>query len=107
MEPDGDVRAIGGAVTVALCGAIEHEPPCPLAPHATVSERVGEEVAVRILFAAEPSDEAEARRRIGSALSMPSFVGPDGVTTRWQLVRHAPSPVQETESDHAARLIRT
>ena len=33
MEPDADVQAPGAAVTVALCGHWEHEPPGPLAPH--------------------------------------------------------------------------
>jgi hypothetical protein len=33
MEPDADMRAPGAAVTVALCGHWDHEPPCPLAPH--------------------------------------------------------------------------
>ena len=32
LDPGGDSRAPGGAITVALCGHWDHEPPCPLAP---------------------------------------------------------------------------
>jgi hypothetical protein len=58
MEPHADVRAPGAAVTVALCGHWEHEPPCPLAPHWVRSgENDDGELRVRILFAAEPDRE--------------------------------------------------
>jgi len=107
IEPDGDRRAIGAAITVALCGHWEHEPPCPLAPHHTATEAVGDEVAIRVLFAAEPADETEVRGRIDSALASSSQEGPDGVITRWRLRRAAPSPVRPDENDHAQRLIRT
>ncbi|GAA5005538.1 hypothetical protein [Streptomyces siamensis] len=101
---DGDVRAPGAAVTVALCGHGEHEPPCPLAPHHTSAERSGDEVRLRVLFAAAPADEAEVRARIESALSQSTFQGPDGVTTRWRLRSTRPSPVRQDETDHAERL---
>ncbi|WP_432174304.1 hypothetical protein [Streptomyces sp. Tue6028] len=104
MAADGDVRAPGAAVTVALCGDWEHEPPCPLAPHHTSAERCGDEVRLRVLFAADPADEAEARTRIESALSQSTFRGPDGVTTRWRLRGTRPSPVRPDETEHAERL---
>jgi len=32
--PRGDsANALGGAITIALCGHWDHTPPCPLAPH--------------------------------------------------------------------------
>ena len=34
--------APGGAITVALCGSWDHEPPCPLAPHHTRAHRSGD-----------------------------------------------------------------
>ena len=40
---------------------IEHEPPCPLAPHRTDAHRSGDLVQLRVLLAAEPAAEAEVR----------------------------------------------
>jgi hypothetical protein len=107
MADDADLRAPGGAITVALCGHWEHEPPCPLAPHASVADRDGDEVRVRILFATEPSSESVVRQRIESALSVGSLAGPDGVTTRWELLHSQGSDVHADELEHAERLIRT
>src|SRR5947209_12526026 len=90
MAPDADVRARGAAITVALCGHWEHEPPCPLAAHHTRADRDGERVTVRTLFATEPDREAEVRRRIDAALT-------DG----WEVSGSGPSPVVAGERDHA------
>ncbi|WP_189327871.1 hypothetical protein [Streptomyces flaveus] len=106
MEADGDVRALGAAVTVALCGQWEHEPPCPLAPHHTAAERSGAEIRLRVLFAADPATEADVRSRIEGALARAGLNGPDGVTTRWQFDRARPSPVREDEAEHAERLVQ-
>ncbi len=95
MPPDADLRAPGGAVTVALCGHWDHEPPCPLAPHHTGAERVGDEVRLRILFATEPDNEASIRERIDSTLA-------DG----WPVRASGPSEVTAAEADHAERLTR-
>lgn len=104
MEPDGDIRAPGAAITVALCGHWEHDGPCPLAPHHTDAQRCGEEVRLRVLFTAEPGAEAEVRRRIEAGVSGGSV---DGVTTRWQF-RSAQSGVpRDDETAHAERLVRT
>jgi hypothetical protein len=80
MEPDADVRAPGAAVAVALCGHWDHEPPCPLSPHHVSADEDGEELRVRILFAAEPDAEGEARHLIDQALSG-QIKFPDGFTT--------------------------
>lgn len=105
VQPFGDdLQAFGGAVTVALCGSWDHEPPCPLAPHATAAVRSGGQVRVRVLFAAEPDDVAEVRSRIESALRAGSLVGPTGVRTRWRYVSGGPSEPAPEESAHAARL---
>jgi hypothetical protein len=106
MEADGDVRAPGGAITVALCGHWDHEPPCPLAPHRTDAQTSGNQVRLRVLFAAEPAAEAEVRGRIDAALSRGSLTGPDGVTTRWQLRDAHPGLLRDDEAGHAERLIR-
>ncbi|RAY10877.1 hypothetical protein DPM19_33495 [Actinomadura craniellae] len=104
MRADDDLRAPGAAVTVALCGHWKHEPPCPLAAHHTAAERSGDEVRLRILFAAEPADETEVRDRIEAALSRGRLDGPDGATTRWRFRGAAPGPVGEDEGRHAERL---
>jgi hypothetical protein len=98
MNPTEDDRAPGGAITVALCGSPEHEPPCPLAPHHTGAERNGDEVRLRILFAAEPDDERRVRALIDAALA--SGQG-------WRLVSAGASAVRPAEQDHADRLTRS
>jgi hypothetical protein len=105
IEEGGDDRAPGAAITVALCGHWDHEPPCPLAPHFTLVERSGDEVRLRVLFAAEPAAEAEVRSRIAAALALPSFLGLDGVPTRWHLLTGEPSDPTESEREHADRLL--
>src|SRR3954470_17499159 len=93
MDPAADERAPGGAITVALCGSLEHEPPCPLAAHHTRAERAGDEVRLRVLFAAEPDGTADVRLGIDRALSAGSFAGPDGVVTEWRLLDSWPAEV--------------
>jgi hypothetical protein len=106
MGADGDVRAPGAAITVALCGHWDHEPPCPLAPHHTDAQRTGDQVRLRVLFAAEPAAEAEVRSRIDAALSGSSLTGPDGVTTHWQLRSAQPGRLRDDEAQHAGQLIQ-
>lgn len=128
MDPAADLAAPGGAVTLALCGAFEHPPPCPVAPHHTRAERIGDEaagsqmsnlsggggdtqgtlpVAVRVLFAAEPAAEVAVRARIDEALAGGACVGPGGTRTRWTLRGSAPGVVTEQDGPHAARLAAT
>jgi len=107
MEPDADIQAPGAAVTVALCGHWEHEPPCPLVPHHTQADRIGSEARVRVLFAAEPHLEGAVRERIESALSGGQLRGPDSTITRWRLRDSRHGTVSAAEADHAERLIRT
>src|SRR5436309_15557912 len=106
MAPHADPRAPGAAITVALCGHWDHEPPCPLAPHHTSTDRVGDDLRLRILFATEPDREAEVRERIGAALRAGEFQGPDGGTVRWRLRAGGPGEVAAGEADHARRLAR-
>ncbi|TYB44167.1 hypothetical protein [Actinomadura chibensis] len=107
LEAGGDVRAPGAAITVALCGHWEHEPPCPLAPHHTTAERSGDEVRLRVLFAAAPADEAEVRTRIEAGLSRAGLDGPDGVTTHWRLRTAHPGRLRPDEAAHAAQLVQS
>lgn len=104
LVPGGDERAIGAAITVALCGQIDHQPPCPLAPHHTAVERSGDTLRLRILFATDPAEEDDVRRRIDEAPMSGRMVDPDGRTTHWQLDGVARSSVRSDEAAHAGRL---
>jgi len=106
LEPGAAEGGPGGAVTRALCGSWEHEPPCPLAPHHTSADQAGDQTRLRILFAAEPADEGEVRDRIEAALVGGSVTGPDGQTSRWTLVRTDPGVIEPGERAHGERLAR-
>lgn len=105
MEPEADQRAPGAAVTVALCGHWDHEPPCPLSPHRVHADLVDNELHVRVLFATAPEMEGEVRRRIECALSG-QWRCPAGFTTPWRLQESRPSDVLPEEIAQADRLIR-
>ncbi len=92
-----DERAPGGAITMALCGRGEHEPPCPLAPHHTAVTREDDSVRLRILFATEPDKVDEVRERIDHALA-----GGD-----WSLIESGCARVEPGDRDHARRLLKT
>ena len=98
-----DERAPGGAVTVALCGALDHEPPCPVAPHHTSVRGRGSRRRVRVLFATE--DEPVIRRTIDRALGCGEFVGPDGVVSRWVVHSSNRGEITDAERGHAAALV--
>jgi hypothetical protein len=106
MAADGDMRAPGAAITVALCGHWDHQPPCPLAAHHTRVERVDDQVRLRTLFATDPQTEDTVRERIEHALSGGQLTGPDAVVTRWQLRSSGRSEVTADEAAHAERLTR-
>ncbi|HEY7224501.1 MAG TPA: hypothetical protein VH561_13060 [Micromonosporaceae bacterium] len=106
MGADADLGAPGAAVTVALCGHWEHEPPCPLAAHHTRATRVEGEVRLRILFAAEPTAEQTVRERIDAALAAGELRGPDGSVTRWRWQSSQRDEVADAERAHGRRLVR-
>jgi hypothetical protein len=94
MDAGADPAAPGAAITTRLCGHWEHEPPCPLAAHHTAAERLDDgSVRLRVLFAAEPADEAEVRAGIEAALSA------------WPVRTSGPSDVRPEERAHATRLV--
>ena len=97
LEPGGDPAALGGAVTVALCGSLEHDGPCTW-PHHSSSEPDGELTRLRTVFRVEAADEPGVRRRIGAALATGSQTGPDGATTRWTLLASGPDATRGDES---------
>jgi len=105
FEPGAELAAPGGAVTLELCGSIDHPSPCPLAPHHTRSVPQHDGVAVRVLFAAEPTAEAEVRARIDRALAAGACTAPDGTRSRWKLRRSGAGAVSAAEREHAGRLV--
>jgi len=82
LADGADLRAPGGAITVALCGHWEHEPPCRW-PHHTDVEPAGDGHVVRTVFTVEPRDEAVVRAKIADALAAGEQAGPDGTVSRW------------------------
>ena len=90
---------MGAAVTERLCGEIEHEPPCPLAPHHTSVAEQGATTRVRILFATEPEREVDVRRGIDEALAAGVQAG------RWEVIDSASAAVSEQENGHVQRLV--
>lgn len=105
MRDGGSPNALGGAITKTLCGAWDHSPPCPLAPHYVSSVPVGEEVVVRVVFATEPSNERRVRDLIGEALASGQLTVPDGGIAYWELRSAAPGSLRDDEQDLAAELI--
>lgn len=103
--PALDHRAPGGAVTIALCGSLEHEPPCPLAPHHTTVEVEDAWLSVRVLFAVAAADEAQVRGLVEDALAAGAWTYPDGVVSRWTVRTSGRDEVRPSEREHAARLI--
>jgi len=97
LATTGDERAPGGAITVALCGHWEHEPPCPLAPHHTAATREGDTVRLRVLFVTEPHHVDEVRKRIDDALAAGD----------WRLIESGCARVEASDRDHARRLLKT
>jgi hypothetical protein len=86
MADGGDPRAIGGAVTVALCGSWEHEGACRW-PHHTATVPIGSgRLAVTTRFASSESEEADVRAQIAAAVASGELTGPDDVVTRWTVV---------------------
>jgi hypothetical protein len=104
MDPDADLAAPGAAITLELCGSWDHVPPCPLAPHHTSPERQGGAVELRIVFAVDPGQEAEVRRRIAKALASGSLTGPEGVTTEWALLGSHAAVLSGAERGQAERI---
>ena len=77
-----DPRAPGGAVTVALCGHWEHEPPCRWPHHTDITPEDDRHV-VRTVFTAAGEEEPAVRQRIVGALESGQQAGPDGTVSRW------------------------
>ena len=105
LEPGSDPRALGGAVTLALCGAFDHPGPCPLAPHHTSVERTDDAVRARVVLGCEPDRRETVIRTLTDALEAGSLVDPDGVEQRWRLRWCGLTALREVEQELARRLV--
>jgi hypothetical protein len=105
MRPGDSPNALGGAITAELCGGWDHSPPCPLAPHYVSNAADGETVALRVVFATEPSNEQRVRDLIGTALGRGQLTVPDGGTAYWELRSASPGRLRKDEQDLAAELV--
>ncbi|MGY4541268.1 hypothetical protein ACVWY0_001177 [Arthrobacter sp. UYNi723] len=106
MSSDADLDAPGAAVTLELCGSWDHKPPCPH-PHHTHAERTGNTVSLRVVFATDPDNEEDVRRRIDEALSAGSATGPDGTSSHWDFRSSSAGTVSGSEAALARRLAET
>jgi len=105
MPPGDSPNALGAAITNALCGGWDHQPPCPLAPHYVSNVADGENVSLRVVFATEPADEQRVRALISEALATGQLTVPDGGAARWELRWASPGSLRADEQDLAADLI--
>ncbi len=79
---EGEAAALGGAVTVALCGHWEHEGPCRW-PHHTETSADADAWVSTVRFDASLEEVESVRSAIVQALTAGSLVGPDGQRTTW------------------------
>ena len=79
---EGDERAIGAAVTVALCGHWEHDGPCRW-PHTTSTEVAGSRVAISVNYECPEDERPQVESLIAGAISS-GLLTHDGKVTRWR-----------------------
>ena len=101
MDEGADARAPGAAVTVALCGHWEHEPPCRW-PHHTGISGPASNLGLRILFACSAADESDVRARIEDALRSGTLPEP---RASWSVVDSGAGEVDDDEREHVGRLL--
>lgn len=81
----GEPAALGGAVTVALCGHWEHDGDCRW-PHHTSVQGHGAGHLVTVAFDADQRDVEQVRERVRKVLSRGRMQGPDGTVSTWVLL---------------------
>lgn len=91
-----DPRAPGGAVTLALCGAWEHPPPCRW-PHNNAIDEAAVPALFRTVFVAMPDDEARVRALIVRALR---------ASDQWILLDEGPVAVGDGDRELADFLLQ-
>jgi hypothetical protein len=92
-----DVRAPGAAVTIALCGAVDHEGPCHWPHHNAIAEEDGR-LRLRVIFVAPDEDVPEVRSQIEAALR---------AADAWTVAEVGPGELTGDEVELGVRLDRT
>ena len=90
---DNEAAAPGGAVTEALCGSVDHQPPCRW-PHHNAIGSVSRPAHFRTVFVATPDEESEVRALIDRGLHAGT----------WEVRSTGPGVVQERERELGERL---
>lgn len=96
LTPGVDPNAVGGAVTVALCGALKHDPPCHW-PNNSAIDTTRSPAVFRTVFVASDDEAGEAEGRIVSALRSDAA---------WSVVSAGPGALTEDEDALGRRLAR-
>ena len=86
LAEGADPRAIGGAITVALCGHWHHEPSRAAGRTTPDISAAGDHHVVRTSFTVDPADEPVVREKIVAALETGQQSGPDGHVSRWTTI---------------------
>jgi len=99
LEPGTDPRAVGAAVTVELCGEVDHDGPCRWPNNHDIDlSSDGARAVFRTLFVAPEADVEEVHERVSAAL---------GSGSGWSVVSEQRRPLTEDEVLGAAKLART
>lgn len=94
LNPAANPAAVGGAVTVELCGSWDHEGPCRW-PHNNDIEQAGADATFRTVFVASAKEVDEVRARIERALR---------TSTEWTVVESGPRALTNEERELGGRL---
>lgn len=92
LSAASDPRAVGAAVTVALCGHWEHDGPCRWPHNNDLAGR-----SFRTLYVCTADEEPEVRARIRTALH----------STEWRVTSEGVRAIADEERALAERLIAT
>ena len=83
FDAEADTRALGGAVTVALCGHWEHEGECRW-PHYSQLAQQGDIQQLIVEFTCPADELDEVVGRISQAIALGKQCGPDGLEHSWR-----------------------
>ena len=87
LSPGSDERAPGGAVTVELCGHWDHDGSCRWPHHTSIEADAPDNHLVTVDFAAPEDEVPLVRQKIRNALEGGGLTGPDGVESKWSLLK--------------------
>ena len=87
LDPDADIRAPGGAITVALCGHWEHEGVCRWPHFSSIEVIEGQYYTLIVEFDANEAEYSHVIKTISSALNKGWLVGPDQTRSVWTVDR--------------------